>query len=82
MADWLDVTALFLYELGKKDSALMRDIRLAIARIDKNPLLGEYLTESRRMYTDEIGGRFRIGYNYRDQGNVEVVVINIFPAVQ
>ena len=52
-------------------------IYATVKRIEKKPGVGDYLTETRRLYVDREHG-FRIGYNYHSPGkNIEIVTINI-----
>ena len=78
MADWLDVVIEILLELAETHPDLEREIRLAVRRIERNPLIGRYVRNTRYIYTDP-DFRFRIGYNYHPRGKeIEIAVINVF----
>lgn len=75
MADWFLSAALLLKDLAKRDPKLAALIYATVRRIEKNPTMGEYLQETRRLYTNH-EHHFRIGYNYHSKAKeIEIVTI-------
>ena len=82
MADWYLSTALALKELAKTDPKLATLIYATVRRIEKNPTMGEYLQETRRLYVNNEDG-FRISYNYHPKAKeIVIVTIHIIEKVQ
>ena len=78
MAKWYKSTVRLILELQKSNPHLGKLILASIKRLEKQPMLGTYVRNSRYYYTDMENG-FRIAYNYHSLAKeIEVVVIRVF----
>ena len=77
MPEWYKGAIQTLIDLYKKEPSLFTEIQLAVKRITRNPIEGDYIKGTYRVYIDS-EKRFRIGYNYHpDAKEIEIVVIHI-----
>lgn len=79
MADWVLEVVQILLKMAKTNPQLVKDIYLAIKKIEKFPAqTGDFVSGTRYNYTDP-EGRFRIGYNFHpDASELEIVLLHIF----
>ncbi len=76
MPEWYQGAVKTLLQLYQEDREIFTAVQLAIKSIKRDPLSGEYILGTYRVYVDP-EERFRIGYHYHPKTkDLEIVVIH------
>ena len=77
MPEWYLEAAKVLEQVARANRPLLREILLALQRLQRNPLLGDHVMKTYRVYVDP-ERRFRIGYNcHPKKSEIEIVVLHL-----
>ena len=70
MAEWYEDAVKTLLEIAKESPRLARLINARCKQIEHQPTLGQWVIESRWIYTDP-HHQFRISYNYNSKAKTD-----------